>query len=394
MKPNYTFPIVLVFFCLISAGCSSAGKSTTPTPENGSTSESESVINATGVVVPEQWAALSPRSQGVVVEVLVSEGELVSDGQPLVRLDGQAGAQAAISAAQYELINAQRELDKLKENAGTEAARTQQAIANAMQAVDDAQKDVAKLAYRRASDDLITQTLDEIDMAKKQISRAEDAFKLVKNRPDGDSLKAEAELALVKARIYLDNRNSYLNWYMGVPDDIDAAKYRSALAVAQAELIRSQAEYSRRKDGPDLTLLAHAEARINLAKAQLLAAEETSSNLELRAPFDGVVCNLDVRVGEWITPGVAIIQLGDLSSLRVETTDLSEIDAARIHPQDQAAVTFDALPGVTTNGTVLWVASKSAKGSGVTYTTAILLDATPANLRWGMTAFVDIKVTR
>ncbi|MCX6065590.1 MAG: biotin/lipoyl-binding protein, partial [Chloroflexi bacterium] len=201
------------------------------------------VISTTGIVVPENWATLSARSQAVVVEVLVTEGERVSAGQPLVRLDGQAAAQAKLSAAQYELINAQQALDTLKENADTEASRAQQAVANAMQAVHDAQDDVDKLTYRRASDDLITQTEDEIDLAKKQISRAEDAFKLVKKRPEGDSLRAEAELALVKARTYLDNRISLLNWYTGQPDEIDAAKFRAALAVAQADLARSQAEY-------------------------------------------------------------------------------------------------------------------------------------------------------
>jgi HlyD family secretion protein len=393
MKPYPKIIFVIVIFCLFLAGCGSAAKGVAPTPENGGAQDFGAVISATGVVVPEHWAALSARSQAVVAEVLVTEGERVPAGRSLVRLDGQAAAQAKLSAVQYELINAQQALDTLKNEADVERARVLQAVANAMQAVHDAQEDVDKLTYRRASDDLITQTQDEIDLAKKQISRAEDAYKLVKHRPEGDSQRAAAELALVKARIHLDNRISYLNWYTGKPDDIDAAKYRAALEVAQADLNRFKAEYDRRKDGPDTKLLAQAEARLNLAKAQVLAAEEDVVDLELRAPFEGVVCNLDVRVGEWVTPGVPIIQLGDLGSLRVETTDLSEIDAARIHSQDVSDVTFDALPDVTVKGTVHWVASKSAEGSGVNYTAVILLDTIPTGLRWGMTAFADIKVS-
>ena len=262
-----------------------------------------------------------------------------------------------------------------------------------MQAVEDAQEDVDKLVYRRASDDLIKQTQDEIDLAKKAVSRAEDTYKLFKKRPDGDTLKAQAELALVKARIHLDNRISYLNWYTGTPDEIDAAKYRAALAVAQANLDRARTEYDRRKDGPDKNLLELAEARLALAKTRVQAAQEAVGNLELRAPFDGVVCNLDARVGEWVMPGTPILQLGDLNDLRVETTDLSEIDAARVHPQDTVSVTFDALPEVVVNGTVLRVANKSAASSGVNYTVVVVLDSVPADLRWGMTAFVDIEVS-
>jgi HlyD family secretion protein len=393
MKTYPEFFFITVIVCLALTGCSSAQEKASATPDNAGAQDSGAMISATGVVVPEKWAALSARRPAVVAEVLVTEGERVSAGQQLVRLDGQAAAQADLSAARHELILAQQALDTLKENAASEAARAQQAVATAMQAVEDAQEDVDKLDYRRASDDLITQTQDEIDLAKKQVSRAEDAFKLVKKRPDGDSLKAEAELALTRARIYLDNRISYLNWYKGLPDEIDGAKYRAALAVAQADLSRSQAEYDRRKDGPDTKLLALAESRLALAKAQVHAAEESAANLELRAPFDGAVCNLDVRVGEWVTPGIPILQLGDLSSLRLETTDLSEIDAARIHTQDAVLVTFDALPDVTVKGSVLWVASKSAEGSGVNYTAVIVLEPIPAGLRWGMTAFADIEVS-
>ncbi len=393
MKPYLKAIFAILITCLVLSGCGSAEKDAAPSPESAGLQDTGAVISTTGIVVPENWATLSARSQAVVVEVLVTEGERVSAGQPLVRLDGQAAAQAKLSAAQYELINAQQALDTLKENADTEASRAQQAVANAMQAVHDAQDDVDKLTYRRASDDLITQTEDEIDLAKKQISRAEDAFKLVKKRPEGDSLRAEAELALVKARTYLDNRISLLNWYTGQPDEIDAAKFRAALAVAQADLARSQAEYDQRKDGPDRDLLTQAEARITLAKAQVQAAQEAAADLELRAPFEGVVCNLDVRVGEWVVPGLSILQLGDLDSLRVETTDLSEIDAARVHSQDVVAVTFDALPDVTVQGTILWVASKSADGSGVNYTAVISLENIPAELRWGMTAFADIEVS-
>lgn len=113
----------------------------------------------------------------------------------------------------------------------------------------------------------------------------------------------------------------------------------------------------------------------------------------MRAPFAGVVSNLDARVGEWVAPGMVILQIGDSSRLQVETTDLSEIDAARVRAGDPVSVTFDALPDVVINGTVLWVAQKSSKGSGVNYTTVIVLDSIPPGLRWGMTAFADIEVS-
>jgi multidrug efflux pump subunit AcrA (membrane-fusion protein) len=84
--------------------------------------------------------------------------------------------------------------------------------------------------------------------------------------------------------------------------------------------------------------------------------------------------------------------LADLQNLRVETTDLSEIDVARVQLEDQVTITFDALPDVTPAGTVTKISPKAATGSGVNYTVVIELAEIPEQLRWGMTAFVDIEV--
>ncbi|MGE5375535.1 MAG: HlyD family secretion protein [Bacteroidota bacterium] len=346
---------VFMIFALLWTGCSPAEKAPAPTPESGGAQDFGAVINATGIVVPEKWAALSAPNQGVVEEVLVTEGEQVSSGQLLVRLDGQATAQAALSAAQYELVNAQQALDTLRENA--DEMRAQSLIA-----VDETQE-----AYDKAVDyyDSLFKSYkyDELVFIRKVTPFGVKRIPQIKTR----KIKKADEETIAEAKNDMD---------------LKLAKLENAIRVAD-----------RTKDGPDTKLLAEAEARLDLAKARVLAAEETVTDFELRAPFNGVVCNLDVNAGEWVTPGVPLLQLGDLGNLRVETTDLSEIDAARVHPQDTVLVTFDALPEVVVNGTVLWVANKSAEGSGVNYTAVVFLDKIPASLRWGMTAFADIEVS-
>ena len=82
----------------------------------------------------------------------------------------------------------------------------------------------------------------------------------------------------------------------------------------------------------------------------------------------------------------------DLADLQVETTDLNEIDAARVKVGNPVVVTFDALPGVEVKGTVKSIAPKASEGSGVNYTAIVVLEELPTLLRWGMTAFLDIEV--
>ncbi|MBE9523861.1 MAG: HlyD family efflux transporter periplasmic adaptor subunit, partial [Chloroflexi bacterium] len=122
------------------------------------------------------------------------------------------------------------------------------------------------------------------------------------------------------------------------------------------------------------------------------AAQAMLEDLELKALFDGTVGELYIHVGEWVVPGQRVLLLADLSHLRVETTDLGEIDVAQIHIDSIATVTFDALPDAIVQGTVIRIAPKDAEGSGVNYPVILEVSDIPDGLRWGMTAFVDIEI--
>ena len=76
-----------------------------------------------------------------------------------------------------------------------------------------------------------------------------------------------------------------------------------------------------------------------------------------------------------IAPGQPLLTLGDLATLRVETTDLDEIDVARVALGQQVDVTFDALPEQVFVGRVTRISPMAAPGSGgVNYTVVIALD--------------------
>jgi HlyD family secretion protein len=63
-----------------------------------------------------------------------------------------------------------------------------------------------------------------------------------------------------------------------------------------------------------------------------------------------------------------------------------------IQPGDSTSVTVDALPGVTLNGKVTSITPRSAvKRGDVTYTVKVALTDADPRLKWGMTAFVDIR---
>ncbi|HUW96356.1 MAG TPA: efflux RND transporter periplasmic adaptor subunit, partial [Anaerolineae bacterium] len=99
------------------------------------------------------------------------------------------------------------------------------------------------------------------------------------------------------------------------------------------------------------------------------------------------------RQGERINPGAPAVVLGDVSEFKIETTDLNEVDLYLIQVGQTVDLTFDALPERSIRGVVNLIAPMaSLEQGGTNYEVTIVLEEQDADLRWGMTAFVDIFV--
>jgi HlyD family secretion protein len=120
--------------------------------------------------------------------------------------------------------------------------------------------------------------------------------------------------------------------------------------AAAAERDGAQAQLDLLKAGATAEQIAVAEAGIAQAQTALDAAMLALDRTEVRAPFAGTVGSLDTRVGELIVAGQPLVTLGDLATLRVETTDLDEIDVAKVIIGQQVDVSFDALPHLADGG--------------------------------------------
>ncbi|MCP4204129.1 MAG: efflux RND transporter periplasmic adaptor subunit [bacterium] len=88
---------------------------------------------------------------------------------------------------------------------------------------------------------------------------------------------------------------------------------------------------------------ARARAAVSLTRTEL-------SKTFLRAPFDGVIAELTVEVGEWTTPSPpalpipAVLDMIDPSSIYI-SAPMDEVDSARIRAGQQVRVTIDSHRG-------------------------------------------------
>ncbi len=376
---------------LLLPACS--GEKQQPTPEPAPAEESfVAVVSATGKVVPERWATLSASMPGRIERLAVTEGDWVEGGQVLLTLEGREGLQASLAAAEMELVAAQQALDDLLENAALARAEAQMELATARDELRKADyKWKNQQEGRRASRDVIDAAEANLVLAEEEVKRAKAAYDRLSGRSPDDPSRALALANLAAARQKRDSILRSLNWYKGQPTDIQQAILDAELAMAQERLAAAERRWQAVKDGPDPDALLAARTRLKSAQAQVAAAQAALENIELRAPFAGQVGTLLVRAGEWVAPGQPVLILGDTSALLVETTDLSEIDVAQIEPGATATVTFDALPDAVVQGTVVHIAPKVSEGSGVNFKVLVAMESWPEALRWGMTAFVDIR---
>jgi RND family efflux transporter MFP subunit len=135
-----------------------------------------------------------------------------------------------------------------------------------------------------------------------------------------------------------------------------------------------------------------AEARVQSARAALAAAEAQLAQTQVRAPFAGQVGAVLGRPGELAAPNQPVLILGDTAAMHVETTDLRETDVTRLKVGMPVEVTFDALPGEIFQGTITRIAPMSRVEQGsTTYTVIVEVADLDPSLRWGMTAFVNIR---
>ena len=389
MAHKHLKTVVPALLAIAVAGCG-AGKGT-PTPTASAETSFTPVVSATGEVLPVRWASLSLPGGGVVTELPVVEGDQVAKGDLLLQLSGREQLEAALAAARLERIQAQQALDQVHESEGVARATAQDALANA-------RDEVRKTEYDRTVQQEGNRTSDDtIKRAKANLVLAEDAVREAKSRlshtpgKEDSPAKAAATAAYMQARSALDSARRALNWYNGHPTDIQQAMLDADVAVAQAHLAQAQLDWEDVKDGIDPDVLALAEARLEQAKTAEAAAEAALHDSALWAPFDGTISSVRTRPNEWVAPGQPVIDLADLGTFQVQTTDLSEIDAARVRLGAPVTITFDALPGIVAKGKVARIAPKAAEGSGVNYTVWVDLDGIPDGLMWGMTAFVDIE---
>ena len=258
---------------------------TTAVAEGGAFSKP---VNVTGTVEAMASTVLSSEVDGYLAELLVDEGDAVTEGQVL----------AQIRALPYRYALEQAE-----------------ALARA---------DEERLRELRQGT-----RAEDIAMAKANLAKAEVAAEIAnKNYTRSQSLLEKKIISV---------------------EEFDEAHER--WEEAQAILEVEKATYERALAGSREEEIGAAEARTAASRAQVAVAKDRLERATIRAPFDGVITAKHTEVGSWVSVGEGVFDLDTTSRVRVRV-DIPETYYGQIVIGSEMTITFDSVPNQTFVGMV------------------------------------------
>ncbi len=279
--------------------------------------ELRSTVTSSGEVRPIQFMNLTSEVQGRIEEIYVKEGEHVTKGQPLVKLDpnqlqsntdaqlaAYQGAQDEVRISQSQVIAAQNSL-----------AQSQQQMNVAQVAIDSARQGV-----------IAAQT--DVDKAQVEVNAAAREFKrntqLLESGVISRQLYDESKDRVDNARASLETARANLDSRKLSVKDATARLEQQAVAVRDAKRAVDTANMS----------VSSSQSRANQQSAFLRGQKNQRDKTLQVAPINGVIAEIPSKVGTFAVAGLsttALLTIADMSSINVEVkVDETSIDKVEI----------------------------------------------------------------
>ena len=178
---------------------------------------------------------------------------------------------------------------------------------------------------------------------------------------------------------------------------IDLQTLQTALDKAEANLGLAQKQARRRQDLFDRRVATREEldealTTLNLARATLQEAQAAYERGVIRSPITGVLDDLHIDPGEYVSPGTPIAELVNIRRVRV-IVNVPERDIPHISPGASVPLLVDAYPEKRWTGTIDSMAHKADPATR-SYPVRLLVDNPDNSLLPGMIVRAALECRR
>jgi multidrug resistance efflux pump len=283
-------------------------------PRGSAFANSQSIYGVVfeGAVRPSSEVQITAESTGTVSEISVKVGDIVQEGQPLLRMDDRE-AQLGVKQARVDLEAVQAKLDK---------SSGQLADADVRVAISQRQEQLVPTRQWRDSPERAAAAYDQ---ALLNFSRSKKLF----------------EAGLI-AQQELDIRGTELRM---ARDDLENAK---KLAAVSAKLAHDQADQA---DLQAKVTREEAQAQLRRAEVNYERAEQQADATVVRATTAGVVSSIPIRLGDRVPGGAALARLAKLDRMIAEIHVAAQM-TSELRVDQSAQVSLPSLPAREVEGRI------------------------------------------
>jgi RND family efflux transporter MFP subunit len=332
--------------------------------------EVQQTIITPGQLINYQTIDIPAGITGPVEVVNVRPGETVQASEELVRLGGREQLEMNVASAEIALLEAEKALDDLHEAAETNKIQALEAITQYITQVKDAQYILDNFTVPSNQVDL--DPMEGVEVMKATLDQVREAFEPYKYYSPANTTRHELIVALNLAQ---SDYNSAVRRF----------EYVNELEIAQSNLEKAKQDYDTWVNGPDPGDVDLAQAHIDNANAALEEATRRLEDLVITAPFDGVILDVAIHVGETVSEGSNVLQMADPQALEVLVSIVEE-DYPLVVVGQPVELYFDAAPELEFTGKVERIIPKRIEGSLPKYQVDISIDNIPETVVEGMTA--------
>ncbi|KRW93507.1 RTX toxin [Paracoccus sp. MKU1] len=317
---------------------------------------SGAVVAAGQVEVEQRRQIVQHPDGGVVAEILTHDGESVTAGQPLIRLDGALlNTELAIVEGQYFEILARRGRLEAERADRKEIAFPQELIGAAasrpeLRALMDGQASLF-LARLDTLDQSLGQLVKQAEQVQSQIGGVDAQTRALEQQRqfiaqelrDQRSL-LEKGLAQAPRVLALEREAARLDGLLG---EATASRARAVTQLAEIDLSRLEKTATRREAAEtELRELGYRELELAERRRSLI---ERIARLEIRAPVSGVVQELQVTTPRSvIRPADPILFLIPQDRPLVVAARIATINIDEVHPGQEVVLRFSSFSSRTT----------------------------------------------
>ncbi|MGY3031583.1 HlyD family secretion protein [Bradyrhizobium sp. USDA 4354] len=227
---------------------------------------------------------IATKTPGRIREILVNEGDFVSTGQVLARMD-------------TEQLQAQRRQAEAQLQRATINVETAKSLVNQRE------------AERKAAEAVVDQRIAQLDTTSRKLDRSEQLIRT----------------SAVSQQVLDDDRSTN-------------ATAKAALAASQAQVAASEAAISSSR-----AMVIDAGAAVDAAKAAIESINADLDDSVLKAPRDGRVQYRVSQPGEVLAAGGRVLNMVDLGDVYM-TFFLPTADAGRVAIGAEVRLVLDAIP--------------------------------------------------